>query len=170
MRVDDCAAHEFEAALFEIFGERIALGARRLILLRRARMALDGLAANETPNVLVESAELFLHVEEKLGVDDRALELQLVADKAFVLHHLRDVFACELRDFACVEVRKGLAIVVTLLEDRDPTQARLRAFENQEFKMRLVVVNGNAPFLVMIFRVEIVVGGNPVAALFHVGE
>src|SRR5256885_911613 len=37
-------------------------------------------------------------------------------------------------DFARIEIVEGFAVVVALVQDRRPTQPRLRAFENQKFE------------------------------------
>ena len=45
---------------------------------------------------------------------------------------------------------KRLPVAVSLLEDRQPAQVRLCAPQNQHFKQASVIVNGNAPFLIVI--------------------
>jgi hypothetical protein len=56
-----------------------------------------------------------------------------------------------------IEFVERFTVVVALLEDRIPAEASLRAFENQEFKEHTVVVNGLAPFFIVIMNGQFVV-------------
>ncbi len=49
-----------------------------------------------------------------------------------------------------MEVIESGAISVTLLQNGGPTQARLGAFENQEFEKCAVVMQRNAPFRIVV--------------------
>ena len=80
MRVDDRAADEFEAALLEVFAQGVGFfGSGRQIFHAR-KTILDRQAADETPNVFVECAEFFPHVEKVLSIRDRRRDLQAIAE------------------------------------------------------------------------------------------
>src|SRR5436189_44629 len=51
------------------------------------------------------------------------------------------------------ETGEGPAVVVALVEDRRPGEARLGAFQDQELEEPPVVVHRHAPFLVVISQV-----------------
>ena len=97
-------------------------------------MCCPGFVPDETPDVLVERAELFLDCQERLGVLDRRLDLQSVANDARIREQTLLLPLAVLGDDGRVEAVEGFAIVLPLLEDRLPTQAGLCPFENQEFK------------------------------------
>src|SRR4029079_5282790 len=97
-------------------------------------------AGDELPKLFVEAAELFLNCEERLGVGDGRVDLQTVADDAFVgkqLSLFRRVIARDLRGIEAVE---RFAIALALAQDRLPTQPGLRAFEDEELEEDAVVV------------------------------
>jgi hypothetical protein len=48
-----------------------------------------------------------------------------------------------------------LAIVLSLVEDSGPAQAGLRPFQYKKLEQDLVIVYGNAPFLVVILVVKL---------------
>ena len=51
---------------------------------------------------------------------------------------------------AGVETAEELAIPLTLLQDGVPAESGLRAFEDQKFEPAAIVVNRDAPFLVVV--------------------
>ena len=69
--VHDRAADELEAALLEILAERVGFFRGRGQLLHAVEAVLNRPAIDEAPDVFVERAELFLHIEKQAGVGDR---------------------------------------------------------------------------------------------------
>src|SRR6476469_4824690 len=78
--IDDRAAYEFEAALLEVLAERVRLLRRGRQVLHVREAVLNWFAADETPDVFVERAELFLHVEKSLGIRNCRGNLQPIAN------------------------------------------------------------------------------------------
>src|SRR5207245_2597609 len=54
-----------------------------------------------------------------------------------------------------IKLVEGFSVVPSLLQDRLPTQTRLRSFEDQELEQQTVVVDRHAPFGVMVLDVEL---------------
>src|SRR5438034_10194369 len=83
VRVADGRADELETALQKILAQ--CIGLRRLH--RHLVAAIDQrLSVHKTPDIGIETAELLLHREERLGVADAACELQAIANDAFITH------------------------------------------------------------------------------------
>src|SRR5204862_4229622 len=49
-----------------------------------------------------------------------------------------------------IKIIQRLPIILAFPQNRLPTQTSLRAFENQKFKQPAIVVDGRAPFTIMI--------------------
>src|SRR5258705_87476 len=83
-RVTDRRAHEVKAAFAEVFAQGVGFGRARRDLLEGFPSVSDRLAADELPEIRVETAEFFLHSEEGFRVLDRRVDLEPVADDAGV--------------------------------------------------------------------------------------
>ena len=57
-----------------------------------------------------------------------------------------------------IESLEGAAIILTLVEDRAPTQTCLCAFQNQELEERAVIVHRHGPFFIVITNVLVASG------------
>ena len=69
------------------------------------------------------------------------------------------------RHFQRIEGIERLAIVFALAQDGIPTQAGLRAFQDQEFEEGAIVMNWNASLVVVILDHQIAL--SPVTAFDH---
>jgi len=87
------------------------------------------LAAGESPNVVVERAELFLKVQKSLGIPYGGGDLQPVADDAWITQQALHPAAVVAGDACSIESVEGSAVVFSLLQDRVPAQAGLGAFK-----------------------------------------
>ena len=97
---------------------------------------------------------------------------------AAILRRLRIIpgfassFACsaaeKTRHLRGIEPGESLAVRLALLQHRQPVQPGLRPFQNQEFEERPVVVNGDAPFAVVIFGEQRAGGPRAADSLRHV--
>ena len=153
--VDDDGAHEFEAPGLEVLGEGFGLGGlggHGLVV------PAEDLVAGELPDVGVEGAEFPLDFEEASGVVDDGLDFASVADDPGVGQEALDVGVGVGGDFLGVEVGEGFAEVFPLVEDGLPGEAGLHAFEAEELELLLVVVEGDAPLVVVVGHHEGVVG------------
>jgi hypothetical protein len=71
-------------------------------------------------------------------------------ERAFETTDLLDARGCESRDPGEIEIREHRAIPLAFTQHGFPTQAGLRAFERDEFEEHRIIVNGDAPLLVVI--------------------
>ncbi len=111
---------------------------------------IRGLPSDELPDVAVEAAELLLHAEKRLRIFDGGSDLQPVANDSRIRQELFGSCGVVLRDAFGIEAVEGETVIVALVQNRGPAQACLRAFENQEFEERAVVVHRHAPLFIVI--------------------
>src|ERR1051325_10082306 len=83
-RVADRRTDEAKAAATQVGAERVGLRRSRRHFLDGLSSIVNRLAADEAPHVRIEAAELALHREKRLGVGDSGLDLQAIADDAFI--------------------------------------------------------------------------------------
>ena len=100
--------------------------------------------------MLRKPAHLVLHLQRGLGVPDRGLDLEPVADDRGILHQPLDPAPVEARDLVDIEACERLAVTVALVKDRGPGEPRLRTLEDQELELGTIVMDRNAPLLVVV--------------------
>ena len=98
----------------------------------------------------VERAVVFLDLQERARVRDRAGHLEPISDDPGIEQELVELRRCEPRDLRGIEVGERATIAVTLVEDRRPRQACLRSFEDQELEMLAIIVDRHAPLGVVV--------------------
>ena len=86
-------------------------------------------------------------------------------DDAGVLQQALHVARAKARHHRGLEILEGAAEVVALAEDRDPAQARLKAFEADLLEQPPVVGDRPAPFVIVVVDVELI-GAGPRASAF----
>src|SRR5215210_5751235 len=131
--------------------------------LQRPPAIVRRLAADEAPEVSVEGPEFLPDREEGPGVADRRLHLPAVADYAGIGQQFLDLSFAVPGDLLRIEAVECAPVAPALLEDRQPAQARLRPFQHEHLEEPLVVVDRDAPLLVVVGDVERV-GAYPGAA------
>ena len=154
--VADCAADEAEAALLQVLAHGIRLRCRGRNLLQVFPSVLSWFAAHKAPDIAVETPEFPLRDEEHFRIVDRRLDLEAVADNAGILEQSSDFLPAEACDFLSIKSGESAAVVLALLEYGVPTQTRLRAFEDEEFEPFAVVMDRDAPLVVVIGDFEFV--------------
>ena len=132
----------------------------------RAARTVTRHAIDEFPQQRVQRTVALAHGKRRTRVGDRRLDLQPVAHDAGVGHQALDVGRGVTGDLVSVEIVEGAAVVLALLQDRDPAQPRLRTLEHQHLEEVTVVVVGHAPFEVVVGGVERI-GAAPGAAVGH---
>src|SRR3989344_2658154 len=163
--IDDGRAHEAETTQFQIFRQRVGFAGVRGKAFQRAPMVHARSPADEAPHVAVERTEFFLHRQERPRIRDGGRYFQAIAHNAGVPEQAPDVARAEARHARGVEVRERLAVVLALAQNRDPTQARLGAFEHQKLEVLAVVVHRYAPLGVVVADIQWV-GTAPTATWF----
>ncbi len=144
-------ADETKAALVQILAHRVRLYAFWRNLSESLEFVLLCFPSYELPDVFVERAKLFLDLEELPRVLNGRRNLGAIADDARVAQEALDVAPRVAGDFAGVEVVKGAAEVGALVQYNLPIQASLERVEDHELEEFAVVVDGHAPFGVVIF-------------------
>src|SRR5579884_571317 len=77
-------ADKFESASQQVAAHRVRFGCARRHIAHAPPAILDRLAANETPEISVETSEFFLHREERLRVFDGGCDLQPVPHDSLI--------------------------------------------------------------------------------------
>src|SRR5712692_11020672 len=145
-------ADETEAANFQVLADRVRYRRTGRHLLHASPEILQRTPVHEAPQIGVERAEFPPDFEKGAGVSHRRFDLEAVAHDAGIGHQSLHVARPETRDLCRVEPDEGPAVVVALVEDRRPGEARLRAFEDQDLEEAPIVVDRHSPFLVVITR------------------
>ena len=125
-----------------------------------------GFASDKFPDIGVEAAEFLLNFEEGASVGDGRGYFQTISNDAGIGQQGADFSGIVRGDNLRIEIVEDLAIAGALAQNGVPAKAGLRAFENQEFKEHAVVMDRNAPFLVVISDVPFVAG--PMAATHEI--
>ena len=83
-----------------------------------------------------------------------AFDLAAVTDDAGIGQQPFQLGRCVARDLLWIEAVIDAAIVFALAQHRDPRQAGLTALERQQLEQRAVVLEGLAPFGIVVFLVQ----------------
>src|SRR5579863_4804906 len=168
--VTDSGSDEVESALLEGLAYGVGFRSACRNLLHRLGRVDSRLAADELPDPGVEAAEFFLYLQKCLGIAYRRRNFEFVADDAGIAQQTLDLAAVVARDARGIESVEGFAVVLALVQNRVPAQASLRAFKDEEFKERAVVVRRHAPFFIVIPNRKFVAGpgaANRLRRVFH---
>ena len=149
-RVTDGRADEFESASNQIVAHRVGFGCARRQLSHSSPTILFRFTADKTPEVSVEAVKLFPDREKRFRILDRRRNLQPVPHDSGVAEQPFHIARAVARDLFRAKTVERLAIVLPLLENRRPAQPGLRALEDQKLKQLSIVMNGHAPFLIVI--------------------
>jgi len=122
----------------------------------------------EAPRVGGQRAEGRTQFEHAPGVVDGRFDLAAVAHDAGVREQSRHVALVEAHDALGIELRERTPERLALVEDRQPAQAGLKAFEAELFEQPPVVADREAPFKVVVVLVGRA-GLAPLAARCAVG-
>ena len=156
-RLHECIAdgrsHKVESALFQILAHHLG----HLRLRRHIRNAfpcvLDGNAVHLAPQIRVERTIRLLDIENPLRILDGRFDLEAIPYDAGISHETGNIVWRVSRDALTVKRMQRLSVVFPFFQYCQPTQTRLCAFQNQEFKQASVVMNRATPFVVMIGNV-----------------
>jgi hypothetical protein len=106
------------------------------------------------PDVTVEAPEFVLHDKKSFCVLYRRFDFQPIAYDTGIAEEFLDFARVVASDFAWIEVVKGSPVILALLQNGDPAQARLCTFEDKELEEQSVVVHRYTPFMVMVRPVQ----------------
>ena len=133
-RIADCRACKLESMPQQVAAHRIGFPGPRRYLGHRSPTILDRLATNETPQISVEGSEFFAHGEKRLRILDRRRDLQPVAHNAFVTEKPFHIARAIPGDLFRAKSSERLPVILALLQNCNPAQPCLSAFEDQKFE------------------------------------
>src|SRR2546426_11297846 len=107
------------------------------------------------PDMGVERPELLAHREQRLRVADCRRDLHAIAHNPRIAEQARDIVLAVTGDFLEVEGVERPAVVLALVEDGVPAEARLGALEDEHLEEMAVVVRGHAPLFVVVAEHEV---------------
>src|SRR6202522_2691653 len=152
--VADGRSDESKASAFQVLAHGVRFGRARRYAPRGGPFVLLRPAADKLPDVTVERAKFLLYREERLRIRNCRRDFQAVAHDTRVRQQRADFSPLIAGNLCSIEPVKSAAVVLALVENRLPTQPRLRAFQNQKFKKRAIVVHRLAPLFVVVFDHE----------------
>jgi len=149
-RVADRGSDKSEAPPLKIPAERVGLDCARGKVFEGPPPTDDRRAANEAPHIGVEAAELLLDLEKRRGVVDRAGDFEPVAHDVGISHQALDPGRRKSSHRTRIESGEGLSVSLSFLENRLPAQSGLCSFEDEKLEENVVIVDRNAPFVVVV--------------------
>lgn len=152
--VDGHGTDILKAPLLQIFAQpvrqAVADGNFPLIV----TLVEDDFSVTKAPDVIGKAAELVPHFLTALSIADDGPNLSRRADHALGVHNAFYIVVIVGRDFIVVKVIEALPNDLALSKYNEPTEAALQVFQGQMLEHLPIVVNGNAPFVIMIHRIE----------------
>ena len=132
--VADRASNEAKVSPLQLFAHGIRLKRASGNVFHRLPSVLLGMSFNKLPDELIEATEFILDDKICFGIVDRGLNLEPVTNNPRIRHEFRLLLHPVLGDQERVELIERLPIVVSLFEDRGPTQSRLCSFKDQKLE------------------------------------
>ncbi len=153
MGVDDGGPDKGKSSALEVFTYRPG----QVGLRRNLRELPEGVykrsPVEKSPDVPVKGTELFLHGEKGAGVPDGGTDLFVIANDSGVTFQTDNVFFSKPRNGVWVKSGKTTPVPFPTFQDRKPAQPRLGAFQDEKLKMAAFIMDGDAPFRVVIDNV-----------------
>src|SRR5687767_5137602 len=115
------------------------------------------------PEVRRQRSELLADCGSAPGVVDRRFDLAAMTDDSLVAEQSPYVAGVEPRDAVDIEIREGVSEVRTFAENRQPAQTGLESFEADLFEQPPVLGDGNAPFIIVITPINLILTWPPAA-------
>ena len=116
-------------------------------------MILDRRAIDERPQISVQSVQLRLQPQIRLGIGDGGGNFQAVADDTSIVQQRGDLVLIITGDFPGISVIESAPVVVALVEDGFLTEPGLRSFQVEHLEQLHFIVAGLAPLLVVISQI-----------------
>src|SRR6185312_14984425 len=157
-RIADGRPDKSESALFQILRKGVRFrSACGQAILRSPRISFWA-AIDESPDILVKAAEVFLDSKKRTRVCKSGFDLQPIADNSRIRQQPGDRLLVKASDLCGIELRECSPVSIPFLEDGVPTEAGLGAFQNKELEKPVVVVNRHAPLVIVVADRELVAG------------
>ena len=150
MGVKHGRTQELESPFLQIFRPKDRFRALSGVIIQAFKPVDPGLSGDPGPHVAGKVPKFPADLEESLGVMDGGEYFGPVTDDALILQQPADLAGPETGDFLEIKPGKILAEILAFIQNRPPGKTRLERFQNQELENFPVVMDRNAPFLVMV--------------------
>src|SRR5215212_1831588 len=101
---------------------------------------------------------LFSQLQNPLGIDDRRVDLQAVANDACICQKARDLLLVIVCNFLYFEIIVCFSKVLSFLQDRDPGKSGLVDLEDEPLEQQVIIPEWKAILSIMIDPVERIFG------------
>lgn len=139
-----------EPPLLQVPAHGLRLWRSRGNVAHRPDPVIDRLAAGKLPDVGIEGSEFFLNVKKFPGIPDSGGNFQPVSDDPGIGEEARDVRTGKTGDGFRVKIMESLPVILPFVEHGLPGKPGLHPFQDQELEKDPVVMDGEAPFFVMV--------------------
>jgi hypothetical protein len=109
---------------------------------------------DKLPDKSVERTELILNLRKLTSVVYSRRNLRSIPNHIRVTNKALHVFVGVLGYFSWVEIIEGFPQGFSPPEYKLPSQTRLKTFQNEKLKQRSVIMDGNAPLLIMVLDIK----------------
>ena len=154
VRITDGRADKAKAILPELLRHVVGLFCRRRYLVQAAITILNRLMIHELPDVIRETTQAVTDIQKGPRIADRACHFKAITHNSRVFEQFFYPGRSVAGHLPGIKFIESCSIARTLVQDGAPGQARLGAFQNQEFKQGPVVPGGQAPLLIVIPLVQ----------------
>ena len=128
-------------------------------------MIIYRLPTYKCPDIVWETPEVFLHLYKFLSIIYCSEDFESVFYNPRIIEEFFYFLLAVFRDFMIIEVIKSLSKAFSFHEDCVPAKPRLEALKGEKLEEGFIIINGFAPFVVVIVSVEMVFLA-PLAAYF----
>ncbi len=129
---------------------------------------MNHLSIRPVPEIIRKAPVFLLDRPENLCIGHRGPDFQTVADDARILPDFLQLFFPIGADLLQVKAVERALECLLLVQDALPRKPGLKAFQDQHLKKFLVVVHRDAPYLVMITDIPLVLRVRPAASYLSI--
>jgi hypothetical protein len=148
--IADRWTREFKPVSPQILAQGLGFGRLRRNIFRRLTFILLRPATNESPDILVETAELLLQSKERFCIPDGSLNLQPISYDILIRKQLPDLALPINCNGGGVKVIEGSTVATALSQDSFPAQACLHTLQDEKFEQGSIIMDRHTPFKIMI--------------------
>jgi len=116
----------------------------------------DGFIIRVGPKVAGEGAEFLPYCQKADSIVDDCFNLAPGTDHALCIQNALNVIFVKFCDFPVIKIAEALPEDLPLLQHHIEIQPALHDFQQQVFKLLLIIVDRGSPFFLMIFLQKII--------------
>ena len=126
-----------------------------------------GLVIRKSPDEGIKAAIFLDDLQEAPGIVDDGTDLSPGLDHTLGVQNPINVILRVSGDFMIIKIIEALAEDLPFFQHQRPTQAALHHFQHEKFKMLLIVMEQDAPFLVVVALVQTAIAAPCTASFIH---